>query len=107
MKGVELHPEAYNDLDEIGRYISQDSPDAAKRLVTRIFDRIGALVAFPRQGHLRVDLTSRPMLFVPVYDYLIAYAPDERPVWIIAVIHGSRNPRVIAAILRERESRPS
>jgi hypothetical protein len=33
----------------------------------------------------------------------IAYAPDERPLWVIAVLHGRRNPRVLAAILRGRE----
>jgi hypothetical protein len=38
-----------------------------------------------------------------VRDYLIAYAPDEKPQWVVAVIHGSRNPRVMAAILRGRE----
>jgi hypothetical protein len=38
-----------------------------------------------------------------VRDYLIAYAPDEKPLWVVAVIHGSRNPRVMAAILRGRE----
>jgi plasmid stabilization system protein ParE len=34
---------------------------------------------------------------------IIAYAPDERPLLIIAVLHGRRSPRVIAAILRERK----
>jgi plasmid stabilization system protein ParE len=53
--------------------------------------------------HRRPDLTSRPLRFILVYDYLIAYAPDEKPLWVIAVLHGSRNPRVLAAILRERE----
>jgi hypothetical protein len=35
--------------------------------------------------------------------YLIAYAPDEIPLWVVAVLHGRRNPRVMAAILRRRE----
>ena len=38
-----------------------------------------------------------------VRDYLIAYAPDEKPLWVIAVMHGHRSPRVMAAILRGRE----
>jgi hypothetical protein len=33
---------------------------------------------------------------------VIVYAPDERPLAVIAVLHGRRNPRVIAAILRSR-----
>jgi hypothetical protein len=41
--------------------------------------------------------------FVHARDYLIAYAPDEKPLGVVAVIHGRRSPRVIAAILRGRE----
>jgi hypothetical protein len=41
--------------------------------------------------------------FWRVYDYLIAYAPAEKPLWVLAVMHGSRSPRVMAAILRGRE----
>jgi hypothetical protein len=37
-----------------------------------------------------------------VRDYVIAYAPDEKLLAVIAVLHGRRNPRVIAAILRAR-----
>jgi hypothetical protein len=41
--------------------------------------------------------------FLIVREFLIAYAPDEKPLWVIAVMHGHRNPRVMAAILRGRE----
>ena len=34
-----------------------------------------------------------------------AYAPEELPLWVIAVMHGRRSPRVMAAILRSREGR--
>jgi hypothetical protein len=40
--------------------------------------------------------------FILVREYLIAYAADEKPLWVVAVIHGRRNPRVMAAILRGR-----
>ncbi len=48
---------------------------------------------FPGVGHTRPDLTSRPMRFILVHDSLIAYAPETKPLWVIAVIHGRRNPR--------------
>jgi hypothetical protein len=41
--------------------------------------------------------------FTNVRGYLIAYAPDKKPLWVVAVIHGKRSPRVMAAILRGRE----
>jgi len=34
---------------------------------------------------------------------VIAYAPDEKPLAVIAVLHGRRSPRVIAAILGGRK----
>ena len=56
---------------------SKDLIDAAGRLVAEILSAIRALVAFPRQGHRRPDLTSRPLRFILVREYLIAYAPFE------------------------------
>lgn len=105
-RGYELHPEAYEDIDEIRSYIADDSADAADRVVIDIFNALECLVPFPQQGHRRTDLTSRPLRFIRVRDYLIAYAPDEKPLWVIAVMHGHRSPRVMAAILRGREDVP-
>jgi toxin ParE1/3/4 len=103
MSGYALHPEAFADLDDIRGYIAQDSPDAADKVITEIFNGIRALVAFPDQGFRRPNLTSRPLRFKLVHEYVIAYAPRKKPLWIVAVFHARRSPRVIAAILRGRE----
>ncbi len=103
MSGFILHPEAYDDLDDIWEFIARDNPDAADHLREEIYEAIRALVPSPHMGHRRPDLTSRPLRFWSVRGYLIAYAPDEKPLLIVTVIHGSRNPRVMAAILRDRE----
>lgn len=63
--GFILHPEAAQDITEIWEYIANDSRLAARRV--------------------REDIVIR------VRDYLIAYAPDEKPPWIIAVMHGHRS----------------
>lgn len=75
MSGYRLHPEAYQDLDEIWEFIAQDNLDAADRLREEIYDTIQSVIAFPHQGHRRPDLTTRPMRFITVRDFLIAYAP--------------------------------
>jgi toxin ParE1/3/4 len=103
MTTYELHPEARADLDEIWEFIRTDSLDAADRVIAEILSAIRALVQSPRQGHRRPDLTSRPLRFIRVREYLIAYGTDEKPVWVVAVMHGRRSPRVMAAILRSRE----
>jgi plasmid stabilization system protein ParE len=75
---------------------------AADRLPEEIQEAIRRLVLLPELGHTRSDLTSRPLRFHPVRDFYIAYAPDEKLLVVIVVLHGRRNPRVIAAFLRER-----
>ena len=107
MTSYEFHPGARSDLDEIWDYIRLDSLDAADRMIFEILSAIRRVVPFPNSGHRRTDLTNRPLRFIRVRDYLIAYAPDEKPLWVIAVMHGHRSPRVMAAILRGREEPPS
>ncbi len=103
MTGYDFHPEALVDLDEIWEFIRADNLDAADRVIAEILAAIRALVPLPVQGQKRPELTSRPLRFILVREYLIAYAPDEKPLCVIAVMHGRRSPRAMAAILRGRE----
>jgi antitoxin ParD1/3/4/toxin ParE1/3/4 len=102
-QGFELHPGAAQDITDIWEFIAEDTPLAARHVREDLLDAIRKLVPFPHQGHKRPDLTSRPLRFQTIRDYLIAYAPDEKPLVVIAVLHGRRNPRIIAALLRGRE----
>jgi len=102
MSGYDFHPEARFDLDEIWEFIRAHNLDAADRVIAEILAAIAAVVPFPDQGHIRPDLTSRPLRFILVRQYLIAYAPEEKPIWVVAVMHGRRSPRVMASILRGR-----
>jgi antitoxin ParD1/3/4/toxin ParE1/3/4 len=103
VSGYDFHPEARFDLDEIWEFIRVDNLAAADRVIAEILAAIDALAPFPNQGRKRPDLTSRPLRFILVREYLVAYAPDEKPIWVLAVMHGRRSPRVMAAILRGRE----
>jgi antitoxin ParD1/3/4/toxin ParE1/3/4 len=102
-RGFELHPLAAQDITGIWAFIAKDSPQAARRVREQLLEAIRGLVPFPQRGHRRTDLTSRPLRFVVVREYLIAYAPDEKPLWVVAVMHGRRSPRAMAAILSGRE----
>jgi plasmid stabilization system protein ParE len=103
MTGFVFHPEAEADINEIWEYIAADSSAAANRVTAEIEKALDDLAPFPGRGHRRPDLTARPLRFILVREYLIAYAPDEKPLWVVAIIHGRRNPRVMAAILSGRE----
>jgi toxin ParE1/3/4 len=96
-------PEAFADLDDRRDYIAQENPDAADRVMLEIFDTIRRLVPFLHQGHRRPGLGSRPLRFTLVREYLIAYASEEKSLWVVAVMHGRQSPRIMAAILRGRE----
>lgn len=102
MSDFVLHPDALQDLDEIWEYIAADNPEAADRVREEIYDAIQSLIPFPYVGHQRSDLTTRPLRFQVVRDYVIAYAADEKPLAIVAILHGRRSPRVMAAILNKR-----
>ena len=101
-QGFDLHPLAAQDITGIWTYVADHSPQTARRVREEILAAIRALVPFPYLGHKRPDLTSRPLRFTVVREYLVAYAPDEKPVWVVAVMHGRHIPRVMAAILRGR-----
>ena len=76
-RGFALHPLAAQDISEIWEHIAEDNPLAARRVREEILSRIRGVVSFPQSGHRRPDLTGRPVRFILVREYLIAYAPRE------------------------------
>ena len=102
MQPYSFHPEAEADLNEIWEYIALDSVDAADQVIADIADTLSRISIFPGVGHVRRDLTAKPLRFIGVHSYVVAYAAEEDPVLVLAVFHGRRNPRVIASILRGR-----
>jgi len=78
--GYALHPEVYDDLEEVHRYLGRFSPGTADRILDELLDAFDRLAQFPDHGHRRIDLTSRPIRFTVVRSYLIAYLPELRSV---------------------------
>jgi antitoxin ParD1/3/4/toxin ParE1/3/4 len=92
MTGFVFHPGALADLTEIWEYMAADSLAAADRVVEEIREAVRSLVPFPQSGHSRPDLTSSPIRFQVVRDFLVAYAPEEKPLVVLAVLHGRLVP---------------
>jgi plasmid stabilization system protein ParE len=95
----DVSKEAQNDLFEIWRRIAEDSVGLADRIDSEFHELFESLAEMPRQGHTRSDLTNRPVLFFPLYSFLVIYQPETTPIRIMAVLRGSRNVR---RILKER-----
>ncbi|HKI05272.1 MAG TPA: type II toxin-antitoxin system RelE/ParE family toxin [Thermoanaerobaculia bacterium] len=90
-----LTPAARADLTEIFNYISQDSPDSARRVLDELRGAMRKLSQMPEIGHYRQDLADEPLRFWPVYSYLIIYRFELRPLQVVRVLHGARDVRSI------------
>jgi plasmid stabilization system protein ParE len=96
-------PCAKSDLFEIWAYIAGNNEEAANRVEGAIFDACSIVVKNPLLGHVRPDLTTRPVRFWTLTrypNYAIVYRPETSPLEIIAVLHGKRN---IRRILKKRQ----
>jgi plasmid stabilization system protein ParE len=91
---------ALADLEEILGYIADDRPSAAERVGARFVSTFEALATNPHMGHVREDLTERPVRFWPLYSYLVVYRPDATPLQVLRVLSGYRD---LAAVLRTPE----
>jgi plasmid stabilization system protein ParE len=102
MSAYVLTPLAKTDIFEIWSYIAQDSENSADRVEQAIYDACDSVAEAPMQGHVRPDLTGRPLRFRTLTrypNYAIVYRPETVPLQIVAVLHGKRN---IRRILKER-----
>ena len=96
MAKYKLVPAARDDVHHILEYIATDNLDAALDVHARFVETFEMLASNPRAGHLREDLTTRPVRFFPVYSYLVVYESDTQPIHIVRVLSGAQD---IPAIL--------
>jgi len=92
MKRFVLTRPAERDLEQIKIFLVQEAgPVIARRVLKDIRSALEFLGSEPGAGHVREDLTNRPLKFWPVYSYLIVYDPVTKPVQIMRVLHGMRD----------------
>jgi len=84
-------------------FVSADSADAADRLIAEILSRIRPLASFPNQGHRRPDSPHGQRALSACTTISSPMQCTKNRFASFAVIHGRRDPRVMAAILRSRE----
>ena len=86
-----LSPIAEQDIDEIITYLAQENPVVARTFLDALFAALDNLAEFPELGHLREDLTDKPVKFWTFkWHYLIIYKPTF-PVEIVRVLSGYRD----------------
>ena len=92
-----ISPDARIDLIEIWDYIAKDNINAADCVAQEFRETMALLAANPELGHIRKDLTSRPVRFWRIYSYLIVYSPETRPMEVVRILSGYRD---VAALLK-------
>lgn len=99
MKRIVLSKAAEADLDSVKHYlVERAGTNVARRVISEIRAQIRVLARNPHAGHIRQDLTSRPLRFWSVYSYLIVYDPGAQPVEVLRILHGHRN---LEALLKQ------
>ena len=91
-----LTPLARNDVFEIWSYIAEDNEEVANRVERAVYEACAFVAESPMRGHVRRDLTSRPLRFWTLTrypNYSIVYRPETSPLQVIAVLHGRRDIR--------------
>jgi len=81
--------EATEDLKETGRFIEQDIPGTAYRILVKIKTSADSLQSNPELGRFgRVDKTRE--LVIAGLPYIIPYTIKKKQIRILAVMHTSR-----------------
>jgi plasmid stabilization system protein ParE len=88
---------ASREIDAIwdGVFERSQSLAIADKVIRKLYEAFDVLGDHPEAGHLREDLTDKPLTFWSVYQYLIVYRPESSPIEIVAVIHGARDVPVL------------
>lgn len=101
--------QARQDLAEIADYVAAESGlEPAEFVVEKLREGFLFLAEQPGVGHVREDLAEDPSVrFWPVFSYLIAYAYAQRPLGIVGIVHGARDPaEILRHLKRARQTRP-
>ena len=80
---------ALNNLDEIAKYISQESPQAAQQVVDLIVEQVNQLTAQPAIGRPGRVVGTRELVISNSH-YLVPYRIINNQVEILRVFHTSR-----------------
>ena len=78
-------------LDAIHAYISQDSPEYAKRVVDKLTRRSQQIADFPLSGRTVPEYELDQIREIIEYQYRIIYHIKSDQIDVLAVLHGAQN----------------
>jgi toxin ParE1/3/4 len=96
---------ALSDLDAIADYIALDKPEAARRLVQRVFQHVEQLTVHPKSGSVPRELRGSRYRQIVEPPCRVFYRYDGERVFILHVIRGERQLRPSRLRQRDRRTR--
>ena len=90
MAEIRWTEEAAQWLQDIFEYISVDSPDAAEKVISSIFEKAQVLIEHPEIGHKYQTVSGRNVRILLYGHYRITYLIKESgDINILGIFHGS------------------
>ena len=96
---------ALHDLDAIADYIALDEPQAARRLVQRVFQHVGQLAEQPESGSRVPEMRQSRYRQSVEAPCRIFYRHDGKRVFVLSVMRGEMRFRKTRLIKRDRTKR--
>ena len=94
---------ALQDLDQIADYIALDKPDAARKLVRTVFEKIELLEQFPDMCPVPHDLPDSRYRHLIVGPLRVFYRIDADVVFVVYVMRSERDLRLVDIQERDRK----
>ena len=89
---IEWSHRARADIRDLKAYIANDSPYYARRFTERIVASVEKLAEFPKIGRPVPEAEGRDDVRELIYQgYRIIYLAERKCVFIVTIIHGSRD----------------
>ena len=96
---------ALSDLDAIADYIALDKPEAARRLVQRVFAHVEQLTNQPKSGSVPWELRGSRYRQIVGLPCRVFYRYERGRVFILHVIRGERQLRLSRLRQSDRRTR--
>ena len=85
-----LAPEAWEDLDELQRYLLSERPEAVGHVMAGLRRGMEFVAEDPRVGRQR-RFGDRLLRVWVVWSWVIIYDDSREPVEVVRIIHGARD----------------
>ncbi len=96
---------ALNDLDAIADYIALDNPEAARKLVQRVFQHVDHLQEHPRMGSKPAELKGWRYRQIVEDPCRIFYREDGSHIFVLHVMRAERLLRPDLLASRDKRTR--